>query len=349
MPGEKPAMWRRTFFGDGGRLMGFRRFPDGLVRVAVAVLCSVAMTAKEARAADDYPNRAIRIVVGFAPGRSSDTAARLVGERLSKRLGQPVIIENKPGAGGMTATTQVLNDPADGYSLLLQASAHSVAAAIRAKLPFDPVDDLEWVSTVSTYGMVVGVRPGSPYKLFAELIAAAKAKPGSISFYSVGFGTAHHLLGEWINAATGAGLVHVPYRGSSLARADFLGGRVDVMIDTMTFAYPQSIAGSVRPLAVTTSNVPAEMKDVTFSGDVVPGLAYESWLGIAARKGIPPAVADRLRREIVAIVGSDEFGQQMRLLGANATSSNGPEFAGRVKREIVGFNKVIDARGIERQ
>jgi tripartite-type tricarboxylate transporter receptor subunit TctC len=328
--------------------MGFRRFPDGLVRVAVAVLCAVAMTAKEARAADDYPNRAIRIVVGFAPGGSSDTAARLVGVRLSKRLGQPVIIENKPGAGGMTATTQVLNDPADGYSLLL-ASAHSVAAAIRAKLLFDPVEDLEWISTVSTYGMVIGVRPGSPYTSFAELIAAAKAKPGSISFYSVGFGTAHHLLGEWINAATGTGLVHVPYRGSSPALADFLGGRVDVMIDTMTFAYPQSVAGSVRPLAVTTPNVPAEIKDVTFSGDVVPGLAYESWLGIAARKGIPPAVADRLRREIVAIVGSDEFGQQMRLLGANAKSSTGPEFAARVKREIVDFNKVIDARGIERQ
>jgi tripartite-type tricarboxylate transporter receptor subunit TctC len=329
--------------------MGFLSFPEGLVRVAVAALCAVAITAKEARAADDYPARPLRIVVGFAPGGSSDTAARLVGERLSKRLGQPVIIENKPGAGGMTATTQVLNDPADGYSLLLLASAHSVAAAIRAKLPFDPVDDLEWISTVSTYGMVIGVQPGSPYASFADLIAAAKAKPGAISFYSVGFGTAHHLLGEWINAATGAGLVHVPYRGSSAALADFLGGRVDVMIDTMTFAYPQSIAGSVRPLAVTTSNVPSEMKNVTFTGNVVPGLEYESWLGIAGRKGIPSEVADRLRREIVAIVKSDDFEKQMRLLGANATSSTGPEFAGRVKREIVEFNKVIDARGIERQ
>eukprot|EP01030_Chromulinospumella_sphaerica_P035103 gene35103-biopygen30145 len=128
--------------------MDLRSFPDVVVRVAMAALCAVAITAKEARAADDYPTRPLRIVVGFAPGGSSDTAARLVGERLSKRLGQPVIIENKPGAGGMTATTQVLNDPADGYSLLLLASAHSVAAAIRAKLPFDPVEDLEWISTV---------------------------------------------------------------------------------------------------------------------------------------------------------------------------------------------------------
>jgi tripartite-type tricarboxylate transporter receptor subunit TctC len=325
------------------------RLSNAWVRAAVGLVFAFTLSAKEGLAADDYPNRVVRIVVGFAPGGSSDTTARLVGDRLSKRLGQPVIIENKPGAGRMLATTQVLNEPSDGHTLLLLASAHSVAAAMRAKLPFDPVDDLEWISTVSTYSMVVGVRPGSPYNSLAELIAAAKAKPGSVSFYSVGFGTGHHLLGEWINAATGAGLVHVPYRGSTPALADFLGGRVDVMIDTMTFAYPQSLAGSVRPLAVTTREVPAEMNNVAFSGDVVPGLAYESWLGIAAKKGITPKVADRLRQEIMAIVKSDDFQKKMRALGANATPSRAAEFAGRVKREITEFNKVIDARGIERQ
>jgi tripartite-type tricarboxylate transporter receptor subunit TctC len=304
---------------------------------AFAALVVVALSGADVRAADAYPNRPVRIVVGFAPGGSSDTAARLVGDRLSKQLGQPVVIENKPGAGGMLATTQVLNEAADGYSLLLLASAHSVAAAMRAKLAFDPVEDLEWI------------RPGSPYKSLAELITAGKAKPGSISFYSVGFGTGHHLLGEWINAATGAGLLHVPYRGSTPALADFLGGRVDVMIDTMTFAYPQSLAGSVRPLAVTTREVPAEMKSVAFSGDIVPGLEYESWLGIAAKKGIPAKVADRLRQEIVAIVKSDDFQKEMRGLGANATPSTAIEFAVRVKREIAEFNKVIEARGIERQ
>jgi tripartite-type tricarboxylate transporter receptor subunit TctC len=312
------------------------------------VLATVLSTAG-GQAADEYPNKPVRIVVGFAPGGSSDTAARLVGERLSRRLGQTVVVENKPGAGGMLATTQVMNEPADGYSLLLLASAHSVAAAMRARLPFDPVADLEWISTVSTYGMVVGVRPASPYNSLDELIAAAKAKPGSISFYSVGFGTGHHLLGEWINAATGASLLHVPYRGSTPALTDFLGGRVDVMIDTMTFAYPQTLAGTVRPLAVTTREVPAEMRDVAFSGNVVPGLEYESWLGIAGRKGIPPKVADRLRQDVVAIVKSEEFQKEMRALGANATPSTASEFAGRVRREIAEFNKVIDARGIERQ
>lgn len=326
-----------------------RKLTGKWVKTAVVVIFAATLAVKDGRAADNYPNRPVRIVVGFAPGGSSDTAARLVGERLSKRLGQPVVVENKPGAGGMLATTQALNEPADGYSLLLLASAHSVAAAMRAKLTFDPVDDLEWISTVSTYGMVIGVRPGSPYGSLAELIEAAKAKPGSINYYSVGFGTGHHLLGEWLNAATGAGLVHVPYRGSTPALTDFLGGRVEVMIDTMTFAYPQSLAGAVRPLAVTTRDVPAEMKNVAFSGDVVPGLEYESWLGIAARKGLPLDVADRLRREVVEIVRSDDFRKQMLALGANATPSTAAEFAGRVKREISEFNKVIDARNIERQ
>lgn len=318
-------------------------FGLGLIGLIASVLF-----ATDGRAGEEYPERPVRIVVGFAPGGSSDTAARLVAERLAKKLG-PVIVENKPGAGGMLATAQVLREPSDGYTLLLLASAHSVAAAMRANLPFDPVNDLEWISTVATYGMVFGVRPGSPYRSLTEIIAAAKAKPGSISFYSVGFGTGHHLLGEWLNAATGAQFLHVPYRGSSPALTDFLGRRVDLMIDTMTFAYPQTLAGAVRPLAVTTRQVPSELKDVPYAGDVVPGLEYESWLGIAAKKGIPGAVAERLRHDVVDIVQSDDFSKRMQELGANAAASTAAEFASRVRREIGEFNKVIDARGIERQ
>jgi tripartite-type tricarboxylate transporter receptor subunit TctC len=327
--------------------------PGGLARrwpkAALIGLIASALAATEGRAGDEYPDRPVRIVVGFAPGGSSDTAVRLVAERLARKLGQPVIVENKPGAGGMLATTQLLREPADGYSLLLLASAHSVAAAMRTNLPFQPVDGLEWISTVATYGMVFGVRPDSPYGSLAEIIAAAKANPGSISFYSVGFGTGHHLLGEWLNAATGAQLLHVPYRGSSPALTDFLGGRVDLMIDTMTFAYPQTLAGAVRPLAVTTKRVPPELKDVPFSGDVVAGLEYESWLGIAAKKGIPGNIAERLRQDVVEIVQSDDFKKRMQELGANATPSTAAEFASRVRGEIDEFNKVIDARGIERQ
>jgi tripartite-type tricarboxylate transporter receptor subunit TctC len=208
--------------------------PRGLgkqwLKVSLVGLMASVLAATEGRAGNEYPDRQVRLVVEFAPGGSSDTAARLVAERLAQKLGQPGIVENKPGAGGMNATTQLLREPADGYSLLLLASAHSVAAAVRANLPFDPVHGLECISTVATYGMVFGVRPDSPSSSLAEIVAAAKAKPGSISFYSIGLRTGHHLLGDWLNAATGAQLLRVLYRASSQALTDSLGGRVDLTI-----------------------------------------------------------------------------------------------------------------------
>ncbi|MBA4790796.1 MAG: hypothetical protein H2042_13935 [Rhizobiales bacterium] len=320
----------------------------GLTAV-LAMALALALPKPPAKAEEAYPNRSVKIVVGFAPGGSSDIVARLVAERLSARLGKPVVVENRPGAGGFTATSQVLRQPADGYTLLLLASAHSVTAAMRASMPFDPVEDIEWLTTAVTYGMVFGVRPDSPYTSFADIIAAAKAKPKTLSYYSVGEGTAHHLLGEWLNAATGAEFLHVPYRGSSGALPDFLGGRVDMMIDTMTFALPQTTAGSVRPLAATSRAVPPEMAKVPFSGDTVPGLVYESWLGLAMRKGAPPEIVEKLRSDITAIILSDDFAREAAKFGANATASTAAEFSGRIKREIAEFNQVIDARGIQRQ
>jgi len=319
------------------------------VRAVFAAAFALTAAMLPARAQEAYPTHPVKIIVGFAPGGSSDIVARLVAEKLTVRLGKPVVVENKPGAGGFLATSQVLRQPADGYSLLLLASAHSVTAAMRASMPFDPVEDLDWLTTAATYGMVFGVRPDSPYASFVDIIAAAKSKPKTLTYYSVGDGTAHHLLGEWLSAATGTEFIHVPYRGSSAALPDFLAGRVDMMIDTMTFALPQMTAGAMRPLAVTSRKVPPEMAKVPFSGDIVPGLAYESWLGLAMRKGAPPEVVDKLRREITAIVLSDEFAQELAKFGANATASTGAEFADRIRREIKEFNHVVDARGIQRQ
>lgn len=331
------------------RVAGLFKAQVAKVALAGLALAATLAAAPRAEAQEAYPSRPLKIVVGFAPGGSSDTVARLVAERLSARLGKPVVVENKPGAGGYLATSQVLRQPADGYTLLLLASAHSVTAAMRVSMPFDPVEDLDWLTTAATYGMVFGVRPDSPYASLVDIIAAAKAKPKTLTYYSVGEGTAHHLLGEWLSAATGAEFVHVPYRGSSAALPDFLGGRVDMMIDTMTFALPQMQAGAVRPLAVTSKKVPPEMAKVPYSGDIVPGLSYESWLGLAMRKGAPADVVTKLRTEITAIVLSDSFAQELAKFGANATASTGEEFAARIRKEIADFNKVIDARGIQRQ
>jgi len=319
------------------------------IRLVFAASIGLVASLHEARSSDAFPTRPLTIVVGFTPGGSSDTGARMLAEKLSPRLGQPVLVENKPGAGGMLATTQTLQKPADGYTLLFLASAHTVTAAMRQSMTFDPVEDLEWISTVATYGMVFGVRQDSSFRTLQDLIVAAKSKPRSMTYYSVGHGTGHHLLGEWLNAAAGIEMTHVPYRGSGAALSDFMSGRVDLMIDTMTFAYPQVQAGAVRPLAVTSRSVPTEMEKVPFSGDVVPGVQYESWLGVAVRKGTPQEVVDRLRKEVVSVVKSEEFQRDISRLGANATPSTGNEFKERVGREIAEFGRVIAARNIERQ
>jgi tripartite-type tricarboxylate transporter receptor subunit TctC len=307
---------------------------------AVLTLWSGAVDAQE------FPNRPLRIIVGFTPGGSSDITARAIGDVLSKKLGQPVIVENRPGAGGLTATDQVAKAPPDGYTLLLVASNHGIVAAMRKQLPFDALNDFTWLSTLVTYGMVYGVRTDSPIRSLGDVIAAAKAAPKSLSYYSVGVGTAHHLLGEWLNAAAGIELLHVPYRGSAAALADFLAGRVDLMIDTMTFALPQTEGGKVRPLAVTSKDRPDAMKDIPFSGTVAEGLEYDSWLGLIAPKGLPPEVLERLSQAIRESVASPEFAAKMTPLGATTRVSTSAEFRARVERDIEHFKRVVTARGI---
>ena len=300
----------------------------------------------ELAAAQGFPSRPLKIVVGFAPGGSSDITARAIADLLQKKLGQPVILENRPGAGGLTAAEQVRKSPADGYTLLLVTSAHAVTGAMRRQMSFDPVNDFTWLSTLVTYGMVYGVRADSPYKSLGEFIAAAKAAPKSLSYYSVGTGTAHHLLGEWLNAAAGIELVHVPYRGSAAALADFIAGRVDLMIDTMTFASPQTESGNVRPLAVTSQDRRGVMANVPFSGSTVDGLAYESWLGLVGPKDLPADVAQLLTSAIREAASSPEFAAKMSPLGATAKDSSPADFKSRVESDIERFKIVVKARAI---
>ena len=317
-----------------------------VARPCFALALAILTAWPAAAAAQEFPSRPLRIVVGFAPGGSSDITARAIADLLPNRLGEPVIVENRPGAGGLSAADQVAKSPADGYTLLLVASAHAVTAAMRRHLPFDPVNDFTWLSTLVTYGMVYGVRPDSPYASLRDLIAAARAAPRSLSYYSVGVGTAHHLLGEWLNAGAGIELVHVPYRGSSQALADFLAGRVDLMIDTMTFALPQAQAGKMRALAVTSRNRVGPMADVPFSGSVIEGLEYDSWLGLAAPKNLAPDAAVRLAEAIQEAVRSPGFIAKMAALGADAKECTPVEFRSRVEGDIENFKRIVSARSI---
>ncbi|HWV90632.1 MAG TPA: tripartite tricarboxylate transporter substrate-binding protein, partial [Burkholderiales bacterium] len=201
--------------------------------------------------AQSYPDRPVRLIVGFPPGGSSDTVARVVGQSLSPLLGQPVVVENKPGAGGVIGSDLVAKAAPDGYTLLLATAGHSTAAAMMAKLPFDAVRDFAWITTVTTYPFVIATAAESPIRSLEDMVARAKAAPGKLSYSSAGVGTSHHLLGEWLAAEAGIEMLHVPFKGGTSPVTEVVAGRVDVMFETMTLVLPHIKSGRLRALAVT--------------------------------------------------------------------------------------------------
>jgi len=298
------------------------------------------------RAQTDYPSRPIRMLIGGPPASSADISGRLLTTKLSERLGQPIIVENKPGGSGAVAALEVVRAEPDGHTLLITASWHSLAAAIKKSLPYDSLNDFTFVSTFMTYGMLVGVRPDSPFKRLEELIAHGKANPGKLTFYSVGPGSAHHLVGEWINALTGAEMVHVPYKGSPAALIDIIAGRVDVMVDTMTFGLAQVAGGKVRALAITSRDPLPALPGVPSIASLLPELEYESWIGVLGPRNMPRRVTDRIHRGMQEVIAMPDVSARIRDLGALPRGSSPEEFRTRSEREIARFKTIVAARRI---
>ncbi len=319
----------------------------GLVAVLVGMGAAInPIWQMTARAQTEYPNRPIRMIVGGPPASSGDIGARLLASKMSERLGQPFIVENKPGATGALAAAEVARAEPDGYTLLFTASWHSTAAAVKKSLPYDTLNDFSFVSTLMTYGMLVAVQPNSPHKRIEDLIAFGKANPGKLTFYSVGAGSAHHLIGEWFNALTGAEMVHVPYKGSPAAFVDFSTGRVDVMIDTMTFGLPQATGGKARALAITSREPMAQLPGVPTISKALPEMEYESWLGLLAPKGMAPALLDRINRAMREAILLPETSARIRDFGALPAPVSPEEFRARCEREIARFKSIVAARKI---
>lgn len=302
-----------------------------------------------AAAAQAYPDRPIRLIVGFPPGGSSDTVARVVAEKLTGSLGQPVIVENRPGAGGVTASEFVARAPKDGYTLLLATAGHSTAAAMRKQLPFDAVRDFTWISTITAYPFVIATAPAAPYNSLGDLVAAAKAAPGKITYSSAGLGTAHHLLGEWINAEAGVDLVHVPFKGGTSPLTEVVSGRVDVMIETMTLTLPQIKGGKLKALAVTAPESVEFLPGVAPASQTVNGLVLQSWLGLAAPAGLPPAVLERLNADLRAALALPDVRKRLADLGGAAAPTTPEAMRAQVEREIARWSALVDSRKIERQ
>jgi len=248
----------------------------------------------------DYPVKPIRWIVGYPAGGSADTVSRILAQWLTERLGQPVIIENKPGAATNISLQAAINSPPDGYTMVYLGTSATVNPSFFESLPFNVLRDIAPVSGVGDFAFVFVVNKSIPSKNLAEFIAYAKANPGKISMASFGAGTSSHLAGELFQAMTGIKLVHVPYRGEAFALADMISGHVEVMFDTLSAALPHIRSGALRALAMAGKNRYEGLPDVPTVGETVPGYDAMAWGGIGVPRGTPPEIIDRLNQAVNA-------------------------------------------------
>ena len=278
-------------------------------------------------AADDYPNRPVHLVVGYAPGGVSDILARLIGQKLSERLGQPFIVENRPGAGGNVGADEVVHAPPDGYTLLLAGMANAINVSLYPELDFNFAHDMAPVAIFSRSAMVMEVNPGFPAQTVPDFIAYAKAHPEAINMGTAGTGGSTHVAGALFQMMTGTKFTHVPYRGSPPAIADLIGGQIQVMFDNLTASLPLIRAGRLKPLAVSART--AALPDVPLISDFVPGYEAYSWNGITAPRDCPAAIVRKLNGAVNAIVADPDFRAKLADV-ANTPVADTPEGFGRL-------------------
>jgi tripartite-type tricarboxylate transporter receptor subunit TctC len=295
----------------------------------------------------DYPTRPVHLLVGFAAGGPLDTSARLIGQWLSERLGQPFVIENRPGAGSNLATEIVARAPPDGYTLLEASAANAWNAALYDNLSFNFIRDIALVAGVRRAAGVMEVNPSVPVTTVPEFIAYAKANPGKINMATGGAGSAPHLYGELFKMMAGIDLVTVNYRGSAPALPDLIAGQVQVMFDVVISSIGHIRAGKLRPLGVTTAARLAVLPDVPPIGDFLPGYEASSWDGIGAPANIPPEIIGILNKEVNAALADPTFKARLADLGAEPFAGSPGEFAKFIVDYTEKWGKVIRAAGIK--
>jgi tripartite-type tricarboxylate transporter receptor subunit TctC len=308
-----------------------------ILTAAVGVVVAAAVAAAQDDAAS-YPNRTIKIIVPFAAGGTTDVLARIVGQALTAKWGQPVIIENRGGAGATLGADMVAKSPPDGYTLLMGATHHTIAQSAYARVPYHFGRDFSPITVIALVPNMVVVNANVPARTVEEFIALAKQKPGSLNYGTAGAGTAHHLIGEMFKLKTGTDIVHIPYRGSAPALADLIGGQVQVMFDTVTSGLPQVKDGMTRALAVTTARRSTVLPDVpTLAEGAIPGFDVGTWFGLLAPANTAPSIVEKLNRQVVEIVNSPEARARMLDLGAEPVGNSSVEMAAQIKMELETF------------
>lgn len=313
-----------------------------------AITLAVASASGTAAAQGKWPSKPITYIVPFPAGGTTDILARLISQKLGPALGTTVIVENRAGAGGNIGSDFVAKAAPDGYTILGGTiSSHAINVSLYPKLPYDPVKSFAPVALIGTNANVLVVGAASPYKTAQELTAAAKAKPGSISFASAGNGTSQHLSGELYKSLAGLDMVHVPYKGSAPAMQDVIGGQVPMMFDTSVVAGPFIESGKVRALAVTSAKRTPQLPNVpTMAESGVAGYDLQSWQAIFAPAGTPAPVLQRLQSEVAKIIKSPEIQERLGKLGMEPSAMTAEQFAAFQASEIAKWAKVIKAGNI---
>lgn len=322
-----------------------------LIRFALTVVATGALASALAPAAmaDSYPSRPIKFVVGFPPGGSTDLVTRIVAAQMAEELKQPVIVENKPGAGGNIASQFVAGSPPDGYTIYLGTLAtHGINPVLQKKLPFNHIKDFTMISQIGYYTNLVLVSPGIPVKTLGEWIAYAKETRRPMNFGSPGTGTSPHLTGEYFKILTGVNLSHVPYKGSGPALTDLVGGQIDVMFDNLPSALGLVKGGKLRPLAITSRERISQLPDVPTAIEAgLPDMVVDAWVGMMAPQNLPKPIVQTLHNALTKSLDNPQIRAKLEERGVTIKTSQPDEFLAYVKSENEKWAKVVKISGAE--
>ena len=314
-----------------------------LSALLVALLCAVPLQRAQAQ---DYPTRAVKIIVPFAPGGSADVFGRFIAQRLQESLGQSFVIDNRPGGGSVIGTDAVAKAAPDGYTLLVMSNTHTVNESLIPSKPFVLMRDFAPIGPINYSDLVLVTRAGLPAQTLPELIKTAKAKPGGMSYASSGPGTPYHMAGELLKAMAGISIVHIPYRGSAGARSDVLGGQLEMMFDAIPTMNEHIKAGKVKALATTGKARSAVLPDVpTVSEAGVPGYEATIWLGLMAPKGTPVAVINKLNAELAKITANPDVRRAWAAQGTTAMTMGVDEFTRYTADDISKWARIVKVSG----
>ena len=301
--------------------------------------------------AQDYPNRPIKVVVGFPPGGGTDVAARIVAAEMSKSLGQSLLIENKPGAAGTLGAAEAARSAPDGHTLLVTPGGHAIFGAMFKSLPFHTVDSFDWISNIVTIPFFIVVPANSEFKTLADVVAKAKAAPGTVTFGSTGPGSTHHLGIELLGSRTGAKFLHVPYRGDAPIITALLANEIQFSIVTPTQAIENVKAGKFRALATTANTRDDRMPDVPTVDQAlgISGFDVRSWFAMAAPAGTPKPIVERLNAEVRKAVDLPEVKSRLAGMGGTPAAGSPQEMRERVARELATWTKTVEEAGVQKQ